>query len=233
MPQQMTIEDYKYIQQQEVAQRPQLFSKAQVAGMLEGSKKIQRELFAIEEERGKKLALVSPAFRADIIREKKAQINADYNAKRDEQLLLLRKNAEMAKAQMAMWEPRAVMRRAVFDEAPDKDAIVRGTWLTRIAKAPPHMLEQFATMAATDCNLALANVVQEEIEARGELPETHPAYIKREARTKLRDTLAMIPSDSAEVTTMLREAVLVHDESNIKSGRDRIAVGIQRGLLGG
>jgi hypothetical protein len=134
---------------------------------------------------------------------------------------------------MAMWEPRAVMRRAAFDEAPDKDAVVRGTWLTRIAKAPPHMLEQFATMAATDCNLALANVVQEEIEARGELPETHPAFIKRETRATLQRVLGTIPSDAHEVTKMLREAVLVNDESNIKSGRDRIAVGLQRGLLGG
>src|SRR5690349_6364351 len=104
MPQQMTIEDYKYIQQQEAAQRPTLFSKAQVAGMLEGSRKIQREIVAIEEERTKKLALVPPQFRADIIKERKAQINADYDAMRDEKLLQLRKNAEMAKAQIVMWE---------------------------------------------------------------------------------------------------------------------------------
>ena len=233
MPQPMTIEDFKYIKQQEQAQRPTLFSKAQVAGMLEGSRKIQRELFALEEERTKKLAAVSPQFRADIIKEKKAQINADYNAKRDEKLLLLRQNAEMAKAQMGMWEPRVVMRRAVFDEALDKDATVRGTWMNRLARAPSHILEEFARQAAIDCNLALANVVQEEIEARGELPETHPAFIKRETRINLQRTLGTIPSESAEVTTMLREAVLVNDESTIKSGRDRIAVGIQRGLLGG
>lgn len=233
MPHLMTPEDHKYIKQQEQPQRPTLFSKAQVAGMLDGSRKIQNELLALEEERTKKLAMVSPQFRPEVIKEKKAQINADYNAKRDEKLVLLRKNAGMAKAQMVMWEPRAVMRRAAFDEAPDKDAVVRGTWLTRIAKAPPHMLEQFATMAATDCNLALANVVQEEIEARGELPETHPAYIKRETRTTLQKLLGTIPSDAHEVTKMLREAVLVNDESNIKSGRDRIAVGLQRGLLGG
>lgn len=233
MPHPMTQDDYKFINQQEQARRPQLFSKAQVAGMLDGSKKIQRELMALEDERSKKLAAVSPQFRADIIKEKKAQINADYNAKRDEKLLLLRQTAEMAKSQMAMWEPRAVMRRAVFDEVAEKDATVRGTWMTRLARAPSHVLEEYAQRAAIECNLALANVVQEEIEARGELPETHPAFVKRELRISLQRTLGTIPSESNEVTKMLREAVLVHDESTIKTGRDRIAVGIQRGLLGG
>ena len=233
MPHLMTQEDHKYIKQQEQAQRPTLFSKAQVAAMLDGSRKTQNDLVALEDERTKKLALVSPQFRPEVVKEKKAQINADYNAKRDEKLVLLRKNAEMAKAQMAMWEPRAVMRRAAFDDAPDKDAVVRGTWMNRVAKAPAHHLEEFARQAAIDCNLALANVVQEEIEARGELPETHSAYVKRETRTKLQSLLGTIPSDAHEVTKMLREAVLVNDESNIKSGRDRIAVGLQRGLLGG
>jgi hypothetical protein len=209
------------------------YEKTAIDAILSESEALVAKVKSTITDTDAKCAAVDRNLRADIVEEKIREIRTAAEEKVEALVVKIRQNAELAATQEKFYTRNACMQRASFAADDAKDATIRLSWSTRLAKLSSVSLKTIAEYAAANNELALACCIAEELEAREDLPELHGKKPSRGTRNEIATLFETIANPSENMLRTLYAIKLAASEvkavtSKTYSAINRISLGLQQ-----
>jgi hypothetical protein len=195
---------------------------------VEFARKTESEINDVIAKRDKAVAKVrsDKTRHPEIVKQEEKDIVARATADLDTLLAKLDENAPLLRGQQEHYSPEKCLARTPFAGG---DA-ARTATMMRLQRLSSAGLIEAARGAVASADAATLGCLQDEANARQDLPNSDPRGISREVRAELNALIAQAPSDAAKVSALLADYDLRLRRAKIAAGRgnsrDRIAAGL-------
>jgi hypothetical protein len=162
----------------------------------------------------------------ELIKQDVKDLEARSNADLEKLLAKLGENSPLLEGQREHYSHTKCLQRTQFADAATQTAVT-----TRLSRLSSQALVEAGRTAVASADAATMGCIQDELDARVNLPTSDPRSVSREARAELNVLVGQMPSDAARVKALLDERDLIVRRARIASGRatrstDKIAAGL-------